>query len=160
VRVTLRSARSWIAIGAGAGRAPWAPGTAGSLVGLGLAWLLALAGGGIAVAAGAAALTALGLWAAGDAERSFGRTDPPCVVIDEIAGQVAALAFLEPSPWGLLAAFTLFRLFDIAKPFPARRLEALPGASGIMADDLLAGLYANLVLHGIGRWLPVAGVSS
>lgn len=89
----------------------------------------------------------LGLWAARDAHRRWGRTDPSQVVIDEVAGFVLATAFVPPGPGSLAAAFFLFRLFDILKPWPAGRLERLPGARGIMADDLAAGLYANLAVQ-------------
>ncbi len=76
------------------------------------------------------------------------------IVIDEFAGQFLALLALPPTWPVLLAGFVLFRLFDIMKPPPARRLEALPGATGIMADDLLAGLYANLLLQLAIRLAP------
>jgi phosphatidylglycerophosphatase A len=96
----------------------------------------------------------LGLWAAGRAEALFGEKDPGRVVIDEIAGQMVALLFIRPTALVLLAAFFLFRVMDVLKPWPARRLEDLPGGSGIMADDLMAGLYANLILHGLALWRP------
>lgn len=92
-------------------------------------------------------VAALGVWAAADAEERWGRKDPSQVVIDEAAGFVVATAFVQPGPGTLAAAFFLFRLFDILKPWPAGRLERLSGARGIMADDLTAGLYANLALQ-------------
>jgi phosphatidylglycerophosphatase A len=136
-----------LATGLGAGYGPWIPGTFGSIVGLGAAWLLAL-GGPATTVAGLTAIVALGVWAAGRAEAILGKHDPGPVVVDEIAGQVLALAFVPLTGRAMLVGFLLFRILDIVKPFPARRLESLPGGSGIMADDLAAGLYANLLLQG------------
>ena len=75
------------------------------------------------------------------------------VVIDEVAGQLTALLFLPISFFNLVAGTFLFRLFDIWKPYPIRRLEPLKNGVGIMADDLLAGVYANIVLHLANRLL-------
>jgi phosphatidylglycerophosphatase A len=137
--------RRWIATGLGAGHIGVAPGTVGALEGLALAWWLGRSGGNLALAAGCIVVSAAGLWAAAGAERLFGEHDPQRVVVDEIAGQMLSLLFLPLDAAGLIVSFVLFRVFDIAKPFPLRRLEALPGGAGIMADDLAAGLYANLV---------------
>jgi phosphatidylglycerophosphatase A len=136
-----------LATACGIGRAPVAPGTFGSLPGLVLAWLLFRSGGPWAVVAGAAAVTAAGAWAAGHVARAWGVEDPGAVVVDEVAGQMVALFFLVPTPAVLVASFFLFRAFDVAKPWPASRLERLPGGSGIMADDLAAGAMANLILQ-------------
>ena len=87
------------------------------------------------------------MWAAGVVARASGIEDPGFVVVDEVLGQWIALAGL--ARWGAIgvsAAFLLFRLFDIWKPFPVRQLERLPGGIGINADDALAGIYAALVL--------------
>lgn len=146
--------RLLISTGLGIGYIPLAPGTFGSLLGVVLHVLLYLVGGPAAALAGLLAVTALGFWAAGAAERHFGRRDPGNVVVDEIAGQMLSLLFLPLTPGVAVAGFLLFRLFDIVKPFPARQLEALPGGSGIMADDLMAGLYANLILQALVRWTP------
>ena len=140
--------------GLGVGYAPLAPGTVGSLLGLALFALLHLAAGPPAALVGTLVVTALGFWSAGAGERRFGVRDPGQVVIDEIAGQMLALLLLPFTAGVVAAGFLLFRLFDILKPFPVRRLEALPGASGIMADDLMAGLYANLILQALVRWSP------
>ena len=79
--------------------------------------------------------------------RTLGSKDPRPVVIDEACGQWIA-CFLVPPTWGLTAAaFFLFRAFDILKPYPIRRLERLPGGWGIMADDVLAGIFAGLFIH-------------
>jgi phosphatidylglycerophosphatase A len=93
-----------------------------------------------------------GLWAAGRAAAHLKKKDPQIVVVDEIAGQlIAYLGLATPGTFALnwkylLAGFILFRVFDIWKPFPARRAESLPGGLGIMADDWIAGLYAALAL--------------
>jgi phosphatidylglycerophosphatase A len=98
-------------------------------------------------------ISALGIWAAGCEERASGRKDPQHVVIDEVSGQlIAFVAALAPLNWKYcVAGFILFRAFDIAKPFPVRQAESLPGGWGIMADDWLAGLFAALGLW-ILRW--------
>jgi phosphatidylglycerophosphatase A len=90
----------------------------------------------------------IGVAAADVHARTLGCKDPRPVVIDEACGQWIA-CFLVPPSWGLTAAaFFLFRAFDIVKPFPIRRLERLPGGWGIMADDVLAGIFAGLLVHG------------
>jgi len=138
--------RLMIATSCGIGYAPIASGTFGSLPGLLLYVVLYNLGGSLAVLIALPLVVIVGIWAANAAETHFNRKDPGHVVIDEIAGQLVALVFMAPTPGRLLAAFLLFRLFDIIKPFPARRLESLPGGTGIMLDDLVAGAYANLAL--------------
>lgn len=129
----------------GVGHAPVASGTVASAATLPLAVLLAL-GGPWVFAAGTIATIVVAFWAAGAAEAHFGLKDPHAVVIDEVAGQLVALAFV-PLGWiGYTAGFLLFRAFDIVKPYPAGRLERVPGGPGIVLDDLAAGVYANLVL--------------
>lgn len=141
-----------IATGAGAGRSPIAPGTAGAAIGLAASAILTTTAGPPAALTGALLVTALGFFSAGAAARTIGEPDPGRVVIDEVAGQMIALLFLPPTVPVWIAAFLLFRILDIVKPFPARRLEDLPGSSGIMTDDLVAGLYANGILQ-LARWL-------
>ncbi len=143
-----------LATGFGFGYGPIAPGTWGSLPGLALAWLSFRTGGAWAVLAVAAIVSAVGVWAAGRVEGLAGEKDPGLVVIDEIAGQMVTLTFIDPTSRVLAAGFVLFRIFDVWKPWPARRLEDLPGGSGIMADDLMAGLYASLALHAAAWALP------
>ena len=139
----------------GCGYAPKGPGTAGSLGALLPAFLLVryvhFQPWHFAVLA--AAMLAPAIWSAGVVARESGKTDPQIVVIDEVIGEwitlagAAALA-LDWKEW--LAAFLLFRLFDIWKPFPIRRLESLPGGWGIVADDVMAGIYGALVLLAAG----------
>jgi len=146
--------RFWIATGLGSGLVPWAPGTAGSAVALGLFWVTTRLGASWLPAVVFVVLVLAGFWSAASAARRLGQKDPGAIVIDEFAGQFLALLAL-PTSWQVLAAgFVFFRLFDILKPPPARRLEALPGATGIMADDLVAGLYANLLLQVAVRLVP------
>ncbi len=134
----------------GAGRSPFAPGTAGSLAALPLAALAAAsAPAGLALAA---VIAALGVKSAGVAARKLGRTDPGFVVIDEVAGMIISAAGIGLTARGLLSAFLLFRLFDIVKPPPCRDLEKLPGGWGIMADDIAAGIYARGTLEVLRRF--------
>jgi phosphatidylglycerophosphatase A len=134
-----------VATAFGAGYAPIAPGTFGSAVGL-LLWLV-LPSSTLVQGIAILALFAIGSWSGSVAERHFGRTDPGQVVVDEVAGMLVTL-FLIPVGWaGAIGAFLLFRIADIVKPFPANRLERLPGGIGIMADDIMAGVYANLALR-------------
>ena len=136
-----------LAIGFGTGLSPAAPGTAGSLLGLAAVWFLSPFGvawyASITVVLGVAGVYVCGLTA-----RDYGAEDPGFIVLDEIVGIMVTM-YLLPTTWGwLLAGFILFRIFDIWKPFPVRQVdENLPGGAGIMADDVLAGLYALGILH-------------
>jgi phosphatidylglycerophosphatase A len=134
-----------IATVGGIGYAPIAPGTFGSAAGLVLWSFLPAA---TAVQLAAIALIAVGgAWAGTAAEQHFHTTDPGAIVVDEVAGMLLTL-LLVPLTWkGAVLGFLLFRLFDIIKPFPARRLEQLHGGVGVMADDLAAAVYANLALR-------------
>jgi phosphatidylglycerophosphatase A len=134
-----------VATALGVGRVPFAPGTFGSVVGL-LLWFAA--SGSLPAQAIVLGLVAVaGVWSAGVAEAHYHATDPGAVVIDEVLGMLLTL-FLIPVGWLEAAGgFVLFRLFDIVKPYPANRVERLPGGLGIMGDDAVAGLYANIVLR-------------
>ena len=155
----LRSFSVWIATGLGAGYFPVAPGTAGSVVGLALVVALrqtSLGSAELAVwlAVLAAVVFAVGVWSAGKAEKAFGRIDPGQVVIDEVMGQIITfIATPRISRVGLIAGFILFRIFDIIKPFPARRCERFPGGWGIMLDDGVAGLYSLVAMMILGRMI-------
>jgi phosphatidylglycerophosphatase A len=129
----------------GVGYAPIAPGTFGSAAGLLLWWVLP-AGRGLQAAV-IVALFAVGTWSGTVAERHFGKIDPGQVVIDEVMGMLITL-FLNPVGWaGAWAAFFIFRVADVIKPYPANHLERLPGGMGVMADDAMAAVYANLALR-------------
>ena len=100
-----------------------------------------------AVIALAALITLIGIPAATRVARAFGGEDPQFVVIDEVAGQLIALIAVPPAWQTLLASFILFRAFDIIKPPPVRQLERLPEGTGIVLDDVAAGLFALIVMH-------------
>jgi phosphatidylglycerophosphatase A len=167
-----RSAKDYLALSiatCGVGYLPLAPGTWGSLVGI--AVFLVVRAGSMKVFFGVAAqrnfnllhiyygvivlelvavcaIALVGIWAASRTEKLSGRKDPGKVVIDEVAGQFIALLpvpfVLESAWWTAILAFILFRFFDIVKPYPARRLESLESGLGIMADDIVAGVYAAI----------------
>ena len=94
------------------------------------------------------AVSIVGTWAATRAEKLLGKKDPGAVVVDEVAGQLVAFLFVPWSAgwWTVVAGFVAFRVFDIWKPYPVRRLEGLGGGLGVMADDLLAGFYAAALM--------------
>ena len=91
-------------------------------------------------------MTVLGIWAGGRVERALGTKDPGVVVIDEVAGMILSVLTLPRTVGVLVVAFVLFRIFDIWKPFPARQSQSLAGGVGVMIDDLIAGLYALILL--------------
>lgn len=140
----------------GVGFIPIAPGTFGSLVGVGIYLLVKLIVlssfvSNIVLILAILVITLAGIWAASQAERLFGRKDPGKVVVDEVAGQlisllpVAILPVSSGQVW-VMVSFILFRFFDIVKPYPARRMERMHGGLGIMCDDLIAGVYAAVVI--------------
>ena len=134
-----------VATVAGIGYAPVAPGTFGSAAGLVL-WFVLPASPVVQLIAIVAVFLA-GSWSGSIAERHFHTTDPGPVVIDEVVGMLITL-FLIPVGWGGAAlGFLIFRAFDVIKPYPARRFEQLHGGTGIMADDAMAAVYANLALR-------------
>ena len=124
---------------------PLIPGTAGSIAGLGIYFLiknnvfvycLTLAG-----------LLILGFWASGRQEQLMQKKDPSCVVIDEVCGMLLSLIFLPYNIKLVIIAFLIFRILDTLKPFPVGRLERMKGGPGIMLDDIAAGLYTNIILQ-------------
>jgi phosphatidylglycerophosphatase A len=142
-----RSISLAIATALGIGYIPVAPGTFGSIVGLGV-WML------VPASASAQALAIVILFAAGSmagsvAEHHFGRTDPRQVVVDEVMGMLLTLFLAPVGLKGAFLGFLLFRATDVIKPWPANRLERLPGGVGVMADDAMAAIYANLALRAI-----------
>jgi phosphatidylglycerophosphatase A len=152
----------------GVGYAPLAPGTFGSAVGVGIYLLVQSMSARVFAFATArgwsvqaleslrtafmllliAVLTLIGVWAASRTEKLLERKDPGIVVVDEVAGQLIAFLFVPFNSgwWVIITGFVAFRLFDIWKPYPIRRLELLESGLGIMADDLLAGVYAAILL--------------
>jgi phosphatidylglycerophosphatase A len=128
----------------GIGRLPYAPGTAASLVAVLAGWPIAVVYGhwallGLGLAAGLVAIPIAGAYA-----RQSGRDDPPECVIDEVAGQWIALAFVPPTLLSFALGFAFFRYLDIRKLWPVSETEKLKGGLGIVADDVAAGLIAGL----------------
>lgn len=135
----------------GVGYAPLAPGTAGSLLALVVIYLCSPVSPGLLLAA-MVILFLLGVYSGGAVEKERGE-DPQIVVIDEVVGMGVSLLFL-PRDWRLfLLAFLLFRLFDIRKPPPINASQRLPGGWGIMMDDVIAGVYALIVVQAVYRVL-------
>ena len=130
----------------GSGYSALAPGTVGSAVGVLLFWPMATAAWPWQAAA-SVILFVVGSLAAGRVARQVDRKDPSIVVVDEVVGQWVALTALPFTPFTAGLGFLLFRVMDIVKPWPARDLEGVPGGWGIMADDVAAGIYANLVVR-------------
>lgn len=153
-----------LAQGFGSGRCRPGPGTWGSLVGLGWTWLLLLPGCAVCFYAGALVAAAAAVWVCGVAERLLRQHDPGSVVLDEIVaipccfiGVLAVRTWRSGFPggeflsdfhpgWLVPAVFVLFRIFDIAKPWPVRQVQCLPRGWGIVADDLVAAVWVNAVL--------------
>ena len=136
---------TWLATLGPVGYAPVAPATAASAVVVAIGWFLP-----VLPLAGALALLAVGtlvaVWAAGEAEHELGHDAGP-IVIDEVIGQSIALLFAPHRIGVFIAAFFLFRLFDIWKPLGAHQAQALPGGWGVVADDVIAGVTACAALH-------------
>ncbi len=137
-----------IALGFGAGLSPWAPGTAGTLLAIPLWWLLIGSGFEPLLMLGLLALLfALGVWACGVTGRNLGVADHGAMCWDEVVAFLLVLALIPDDPWWQVAAFFLFRAFDVVKPPPIRQLEMrFKGGFGVMFDDLLAAGYTLLVL--------------
>ena len=144
-----RTALHWIAFGAGAGLAPWAPGTAGTVVAIPI--YLAIGAQPLAVYVLAVAFVVVaGVWACGRTARDLGVHDHPGIVLDEIAGFLVTMTALPFEwPW-VVAGFVAFRLFDIAKPWPISLADRrIGGGLGIMLDDVIAGVLACAMLHAV-----------
>jgi phosphatidylglycerophosphatase A len=140
-----------IATGLGSGYSPFAPGTAGSALGLLLWWPMQSLG--LPLQAAAVVLVSIvGVAAAHRVSRRLGIEDPGIVVVDEVAGMWLTLLALPLNPWTAAGGFFIFRALDVWKPFPARRFESFHGGWGIMADDLMVGVYGNLLLRA-ALWL-------
>ena len=131
------------------GHSPFMPGTMGSLGGLILYFIVR--NNDILFAFSILFLFTLGVLFAGEAEKVYRRKDPAMIVIDEACGMLLALFFVPFSLYSVILGFFLFRIFDILKPPPARRLEKLTGSLGIMFDDIVAALYTNIILQIVFR---------
>ena len=135
------------------GKFPLAPGTLASFVGMLMYFLLA--GHFVMYLVILTAITILGFFVTERMETILQRKDPGCVVIDEVAGVMLAFFLLPVTPAVALVTFFLFRAFDMFKIYPVNKLEAMEGSIGIMADDLLAGLYTCLIMHIAIRWAGI-----
>jgi phosphatidylglycerophosphatase A len=142
---------TFLATGAYVGRIPVAPGTFGSALAIPLLVALPrLRLPGLALVALLAAFVALAMLVCHQAGALFANADSGRIVLDEICGMLVAGAWIEPTPAALVWIFLLFRLFDIVKPFPARAIDRrMKNGIGVVADDLVAGLYANLIVRAI-----------
>lgn len=135
----------------GLGRIPLAPGTAASLLAALLAWPIEQWGGRFTLLSVGVVAAVIGIWACERYARDKEKSDPSECVVDELAGQWIACAFAPRSVAGFAAAFVLFRVFDITKPWPISRLERIRGGAGIMADDLGAALASGAVVAVLAR---------
>lgn len=136
----------------GVGHFPFASGTVATAATIPLYLALFLAGGNPAVLLAALVVTLAGVAAAGALERQLGYHDPSEVVVDEVAGFLLTMLWIPLSAGAVVAGFLVFRALDVLKPWPASRAERLPGGWGIMADDVICGLLANVILR-IGLYL-------
>ncbi len=132
------------------GYSPIAPGTAGTLGAILLFYLLSRLSP-LVYLPFLIGFIILSIWVSGRAAGIFGGTDPSRVVIDEVCGFLVTMFLIQPSLINIVLGFFLFRLFDIVKPPPVRSSERLPGGFGIVTDDVVAGIYANIVLQIITR---------
>ena len=130
-----------------AGYIPIAPGTVGSIIGLLVFWLIKDYASFTIEMFVATALFFAGVWASTIVEQVLERHDPGVVIVDEVVGMLVALMLLPSTITVIFLAFLLFRVFDIIKPYPARWCEQLSRGWGIMMDDVVAGLYVNVLIH-------------
>jgi phosphatidylglycerophosphatase A len=142
-----------LATGFGVGYSPIAPGTLGTLIAIPVYYFLS------AIPSPLYEITLIGffflsVWISENAEIIFGKKDDPRIVIDEMMGFLVTMLWVHRSAFSITMGFFLFRIFDIIKPPPIRRLERTKGGFGVVLDDVLAGVYANIILHIIGRIFP------
>lgn len=139
-----------IATGFGTGYAPVAPGTAGALLATVITYFIAISTNwsnlNISLAILSIIFTVLGIWSANALQSEWGH-DPGRIVVDEMVGIWISMLFIPFSLLNLLLAFGLFRLFDIWKPWIVKKAEDLDGGLGVMADDIVAGVFANITLQ-------------
>jgi len=134
------------ATGLGAGFSPIVPGTMGTLLAIPFYYFVS------SIPSPIYELTLVAFfffssWISNQAERYWGKKDDRRIVIDEIMGFLVTMLWIPRSPLFIVAGFLLFRFFDILKPFPIRRLEQVRSGFGVVLDDVLAGVYANIILH-------------
>ena len=142
-----------LATGFGAGYSPIAPGTLGTLLAIPIYFFLS------EISFPLYQLTLLtffflSCWISGQAQQYFGKTDDQRIVIDEMMGFFITMLWVTKTPFFILVGFILFRFFDILKPFPIHRFEKVKGGFGVVLDDVMAGVYANIILHLI-KFLPL-----
>lgn len=145
----------FFATGFGVGYSPFAPGTMGTLIAIPVYTFLS------EIPSPIYEITLLGflflsIWISGNAEVSFGKRDDRRIVSDEMMGFLITMLWLPKTAFSIMVGFFLFRFFDILKPFPIRQIERLKGGWGIVLDDVLAGVYANILLHLILFVLPLS----
>ena len=141
------------------GYVPIAPGTFGSAAGLVAFAAVRWSGSAAIEIALIVSLLVVGVWSGNVAEKHFGGVDPAPVILDEVAGMLITLALIPVDLTGAIVGFFLFRLFDVIKPWPANRCEALPGGLGVMADDAMAAIYGNLALRLLVAVTPAGWLS-
>ncbi len=152
-KLDFKNPATWVATWFGCGLMHPAPGTWGTLGALPIGLILLALGGKFTLLAGIVIIIPIGLWASNKFETMTGTHDNSMIVIDEVAGLWITLLATTFNPLSILLAFGLFRFFDILKPFPVNWLDRnLPGAKGVMCDDLMAGVYAGLCLWGINNY--------
>ena len=153
---TLRNPAVFLATGFGVGLLPKAPGTWGSVLAVALAWPIYVAVGQIGLTIAAFAAFAIGVWSSNVCIGKYGAEDPKQVVVDEIAGQWLVLLVVPPGLLDYALGFILFRVFDILKPWPVSWADrTIKGGLGVMLDDILAAVYAIIVLLGITALMGV-----
>jgi phosphatidylglycerophosphatase A len=136
------------------GFAPVAPGTFGSAAGLAVFYAVRSSGSLAVELATIMVLFVLGIWSGTEAEHHFGGVDPAPVVLDEVVGMLITLAFIPVNVFGAILGFLVFRALDVVKPWPSADMERLPGGLGVMADDGMAAIYANLIMQVLVRLAP------
>ena len=136
------------------GYVPVAPGTFGSAAGLAVFFAVRSTGSVYVELGAIVVLFAIGIWSGTIAEHHFGGIDPGPVVLDEVVGMLITLALLPVNLTGAIVGFLIFRVLDVLKPWPSAQFERLPGGLGVMADDGMAAIYANLILRGLIVLMP------
>jgi len=146
-KLPLSHPAAMIATWFGSGRLPFMPGTWGSATALPFAWVIHSLWGSVGMLVAAGVVFTVGLWASKVLADSMGQKDPGEIVVDEVVGMWITLALVPPSISLYVIGFALFRVFDIFKPWPVNWADRqLPGAFGVMVDDVLAGIYALVIM--------------